>query len=76
MAPNQDSTSDLVLLGPTGYTGKLCAEYIVTYLPTDLKWAIAGRSAEKLEAVAKELKEKNPDRVQPGNLLISLTHVV
>jgi len=57
---------DFVLLGPTGYTGRLCAEHIVQRLPTDLKWAIAGRSAEKLEKVAKELKNENPDRVQPG----------
>lgn len=66
MAPNQDRTLDLILLGPTGYTGKLCAEYIVGNLPTDLKWAIAGRSIAKLEAVAQELKEINPDRIQPG----------
>lgn len=58
---------DFVLLGPTGYTGKLCAEHIVQHLPTDLKWALAGRSAGKLEAVAKELRALNPDRIQPGN---------
>lgn len=57
---------DFVLIGPTGYTGKLCAQYIVDHLPTDLKWAIAGRSIHKLEAVVKELKEINPDRIEPG----------
>lgn len=57
---------DLVLLGPTGYTGRFCAEHIVQNLPTDLKWAIAGRSAQKLEPIAQELKALNPDRVNPG----------
>jgi short subunit dehydrogenase-like uncharacterized protein len=57
---------DLVLLGPTGYTGRLCAEHIVQNYPTDLKWAIAGRSAQKMEPIAKELRTLNPDRVEPG----------
>ena len=57
---------DLVLLGVTGYTGRFCAEHIVQHLPTDLKWAIAGRSAEKLESIAQELKGLNRDRVNPG----------
>ncbi|KAI9047881.1 hypothetical protein LZ554_007683 [Drepanopeziza brunnea f. sp. 'monogermtubi'] len=57
---------DLVVFGATGYTGKLTAEHITTNLPTDLKWAIAGRSASKLEAVAAECKTLNPDRVQPA----------
>ncbi|KAE9367343.1 hypothetical protein N431DRAFT_561351 [Stipitochalara longipes BDJ] len=57
---------DIVVFGATGYTGKLTAEYITTQLPTDLKWALAGRSASKLEAVAAECKALNPDRVQPA----------
>jgi short subunit dehydrogenase-like uncharacterized protein len=57
---------DLVLLGPTGYTGQFCAEHIVQNHPTDLKWAIAGRSMQKMEPIAKQLKALNPDRVEPG----------
>lgn len=57
---------DVVLLGPTGYTGRFCAEHIVQNLPTDLKWAIAGRSAQKMESIAQELKTLNPDRLDPG----------
>lgn len=49
-----------------GYTGKITAEYITTNLPTDLKWAVAGRSREKLEKIAAELKSLNTDRRQPG----------
>lgn len=64
MAANREF--DIVLLGPTGYTGKLCAEHIVKSLPTNLKWALAGRNLSKVEGVAQELKELNPDRLDPG----------
>jgi short subunit dehydrogenase-like uncharacterized protein len=57
---------DLVLYGATGYTGKYTAEWLQENAPTDLKWAIAGRNAQKLAAVALQLKELNPDRLQPG----------
>lgn len=57
---------DLVLLGATGYTGNLTAIYIQEHVSTDLKWAIAGRNASKLDQVAADLKNLNPDRLQPG----------
>ncbi|KAJ5239179.1 hypothetical protein N7468_003798 [Penicillium chermesinum] len=63
---------DLVVLGPTGYTGRFCAEHIVKNLPTDLKWAIAGRSPHKIEPIAKDLKALNPDRLAPDVLAVSL----
>ncbi|KAF2106923.1 Saccharopine dehydrogenase-domain-containing protein [Lophiotrema nucula] len=56
---------DLVLFGATGYTGKLTAEWISTHLPTDLKWAIAGRSASKLQIIVDDLRKLSPDRKQP-----------
>lgn len=57
---------ELVVLGATGYTGKLCAQHITAHLPTDLRWAIAGRSADKLSGLAEELGAQNPDRERPG----------
>ncbi|KAJ5159580.1 uncharacterized protein N7482_006584 [Penicillium canariense] len=63
---------DLVLLGPTGYTGRFCAEHIVKNHPTDLKWAIAGRSPQKIEPIAEELKQLNSDRVQPDVIAVQL----
>ena len=57
---------DLIVFGATGYTGKLTAEHITTRLPTDLKWAVAGRSESKLAGIVNELKALNPDRLQPG----------
>ena len=41
---------DIVVYGATGFTGKLCADYIhATGRP--IKWAIAGRNADKLKSV-------------------------
>ena len=57
---------ELVVFGASGYTGKLTAEQITKLLPTDLKWALAGRSESKLKAIAGELKALNPDRIEPG----------
>eukprot|EP00980_Cylindrotheca_fusiformis_P013363 scaffold3410_cov141-Cylindrotheca_fusiformis.AAC.6 len=45
---------DLLVYGATGYTGKKVAQYAIDKYPT-LKVAIAGRSKEKLIAVAEEL---------------------
>lgn len=63
---------DLVIFGASGYTGKYTAEHVATNLPTDLKWALAGRSASKLEAVAAECKLLNADRIQPGKRILPL----
>ena len=63
---------DFILLGATGYTGKLTAEYISANLPTNIRWAIAGRSASKLELLAKSLKSSNSDRIQPDILTVQL----
>lgn len=62
---HQTRPYELILLGATGYTGKLVAEWITTQLPTDLKWAIAGRNAKKLQIVVDELTKLSPDRKQP-----------
>lgn len=56
----------IVLLGATGYTGKYCAQNIVKNHPTNLKWGIAGRSPDKLHALAAELDKEVPDRKAPG----------
>lgn len=66
MSDLQPKTYDLIVFGATGYTGKLCAKYISSSLPTNLKWAIAGRSEKKLLAIKDGLGSINPDRLQPG----------
>ena len=60
-----ESQYDIVLLGASGYTGKYTAEHIVKQLPTDLRWAVCGRSAAKLNGIIEELKPLNPDRHLP-----------
>ena len=46
---------DLVLFGATGFTGQLVAEYLARQRPAGLRWALAGRSREKLERVRADL---------------------
>ncbi|WP_257165687.1 trans-acting enoyl reductase family protein [Bradyrhizobium sp. SRS-191] len=51
------SKFDLVVYGATGFTGKLVAEYLATQYrgDTSLRWAMAGRSLDKLAAVRDEI---------------------
>jgi len=47
-----DRAYDVVLLGATGYTGQLTAEYLATRLAgTSGTWAIAGRSRDRLDRI-------------------------
>ena len=47
---------DVIVYGATGFTGRLVAEYLNTqYAGADIKWAMAGRSSEKLESVRAEM---------------------
>jgi len=51
---------DVVLFGATGFTGGLTAEYLAAHAPASLRWALAGRSETKLEAVRTRLVGINP----------------
>lgn len=44
-----DRDFDVVLFGATGFTGRLVAEWLTEHAPADLRWALAGRSKDKLE---------------------------
>jgi short subunit dehydrogenase-like uncharacterized protein len=48
---------DLIIFGATGFTGRLVAEYLLkTYgAAGEVAWAVAGRSAVKLDAVMDEI---------------------
>jgi len=51
-----DATAhDIVIYGATGYTGRLVAEYLHEKDGHGLRWAMAGRSPEKLAAVRDEI---------------------
>ncbi len=46
---------DIVVHGATGFTGRLVIEYLLTRKDTGLRWAMGGRSLEKLAAVRDEV---------------------
>ncbi len=50
---------DIVVWGATGFTGRLVAEYLYERYGDDpsLKWAMAGRNAQKLETVRNEVAD-------------------
>jgi short subunit dehydrogenase-like uncharacterized protein len=60
MAAMADREYDIVLFGATGFTGALTAEYLASAAPADTRWALAGRSASKLEGVRDRLAKANP----------------
>lgn len=47
---------DIALLGATGFTGALTADYLSTHLPAGATWAIAGRNLAKLSAIAERVE--------------------
>jgi short subunit dehydrogenase-like uncharacterized protein len=56
-----DRAYDVVLLGATGFTGRLTAEHLARRLSgTTTRWAIAGRNEDKLRAVADALPGDGP----------------
>ena len=61
---------DIVLFGASGYTGKYTAEQLARLAPTNLRWAVAGRSTTKLEAVVNEIR--SADRAAPSIEICSL----
>lgn len=52
--PKSDREFDIIVYGATGYTGRLVAEYLASHYGSRKdgpKWAMAGRSLDKLEQV-------------------------
>jgi hypothetical protein len=56
----KDRKYDVVVMGATGFTGKLCVRHLAkTYGVNDkVKWAIAGRSQSKLDQVKKMIADE------------------
>jgi short subunit dehydrogenase-like uncharacterized protein len=52
-----DREFDIILWGASGFTGRLVAEHLLHRYGSDgtLRWALGGRSMDKLEAVRREL---------------------
>src|SRR6266545_3543382 len=52
---HQQRELDIVVLGATGFTGALTAEYLAVHAPDATRWALAGRDHGKLEALRDRL---------------------
>ena len=54
---SSSSKFDIIVYGATGFTGQLVAEYLAAHYRNDpqLKWAMAGRSLDKLAKVRDEV---------------------
>ncbi|NKQ23356.1 KR domain-containing protein, partial [Streptomyces galbus] len=59
-----DRPYDIVLFGATGFVGRLIARYLADHAPEQVRWAIAGRSEEKLQ----RLRETLPGGARVGVL--------
>ena len=57
MSERESRELDLVLVGATGFVGRLTARYLAEHAPAGLRIGLAGRSAERLERVRSTLPE-------------------
>ena len=69
----RSTTYDLVQFGATGFAGALTAEYLAQHAPPGMRWALAGRSQAKLQAVADRVARLAPERPAPEVIQIELT---
>ena len=62
---SSDRDFDVIVWGATGFTGRLVAEYLaLTYgVGRELRWAIAGRSADKLALIASMARESQAEEL-------------
>lgn len=55
MSTSADRELDLVLVGATGFVGRLTAHYLAEHAPAGLRIGLAGRSADRLDQVRSTL---------------------
>ena len=60
MAGDDMDDMDVILFGATGFTGGLTAEYLARAMPAGARWALAGRSTDKLRQVRDRLAPIDP----------------
>lgn len=53
---NSPRNFDLVVFGATGFAGTVAAEYFARHLPPHIRWAVAGRSGDKLHTLLEKLR--------------------
>ncbi|RPA87524.1 hypothetical protein BJ508DRAFT_410290 [Ascobolus immersus RN42] len=54
--PLTQRSTDIVVLGASGFTGKLISKHLTLDAPQYLKWSISGRSTEKLNSLLATLE--------------------
>ena len=64
-ASASDRSYDIALLGATGFTGALTAVELAGRAPAGLRWALAGRNRDKLEAVRDRVVAAHPGAPVP-----------
>ena len=69
---------DIVVYGASGFTGRLVAEYLSNTYDSEVRWAMAGRNAEKLAAVRDEIgaPKSTPILTADASDLSSVTDLV
>lgn len=55
-----DRPHDVVVFGASGFVGRLTAAYLAAHAPDGCRWALAGRTVGKLEALRDELAADHP----------------
>jgi short subunit dehydrogenase-like uncharacterized protein len=68
-----DRPYDVVLLGATGFAGRLTAEYLAGAVPAGCRWAIAGRDSGKLARLRNELAGRAGTAAAPDLLTADVT---
>ncbi|KAE8341902.1 hypothetical protein BDV24DRAFT_150984 [Aspergillus arachidicola] len=63
---------DLIVYGATGYLGSLVVQYLWTHGPPALRWAVAGRSEQKLATLVNSLDQSQSHRKLPHVMVAAL----
>ncbi|KAF7165324.1 hypothetical protein CNMCM5623_009529 [Aspergillus felis] len=64
---------DLIVYGATGYLGSLVVQYLWAHSPPTLRWAVAGRSEQKLVALINSLDQAQSHRKLPHIMVATLS---
>jgi short subunit dehydrogenase-like uncharacterized protein len=63
----------VAILGATGFTGSLTAAELASRAPRDLRWALAGRSEDKLAQVRDRIAAAHPEAPRPDLVRADVT---
>ena len=72
-AASEHRPYDVVVLGATGFTGALTAGEIAARAPGGLRWAVAGRNADKLAAARDRIVAAHPGAPAPATVVADVT---